>query len=542
MERQDFRAAIAGVGAAVAAAAFLLVRTAPDVGVKPLFEDEAVAGLIAARPLTELLGTVMVDRGGAPLHFVLAHAAFWLDGSWTTLRWLSVVFALATVLVCYDLGRRLAGPLAGASAAFVAAGSHALGIYGSFGRMYALFAFSGALAVDLFVRAVERRTRGAAAAAAAAAWLLPAIHPYGVILVAAEALVALPLWLAGGRPVRAALPVGLAAFAMVPFAAADLRLGERFELGVDQGTSLAQPEEAWSQLGRAIASFSGGHGPALGLFVVLAALGVVALVRTRPAFPAVAALALLAPPLLFVLVRTGGSPGLSPRHLIFALPLWAGLVGAGFAGVVRSVRPAGRVACLAALAAVAALAPGGGIVDPRDPERNAVLGGGPLSIAPGRPGSVEAPVAWLRETTGVGGGILFPYSPVYLGALPEAARSTSLPYAQADLLLRTLARVDKPVSAVTIAIPLVHASVDSDRLAALLPDARVHGSDRWVLVQRPGPFGDGASALAAAHEAFAASQQATIRDSIQLDGYVDRQAAVLCEAMQALGRSCRQEP
>ena len=96
--------------ALAAAAALLLRRLWEDVGAKPLFEDEAVAGLVAARPLHELLGTVMWDRGGAPLHFLLAHAGFAVSGGWETLRWLSVAAALASVAVCFDLGRRLAGP------------------------------------------------------------------------------------------------------------------------------------------------------------------------------------------------------------------------------------------------------------------------------------------------------------------------------------------------------------------------------------------------------------------------------------------------
>jgi 4-hydroxy-tetrahydrodipicolinate synthase len=103
----------------------LLRRLWGDVGEKPLFEDEAVAGLVAARPVGELLGTVMWDRGGAPLHFLIAHAGFAVSGGWETLRWLSVAAALASVPVCFDLGRRLGGEAAGAAAALVVATSHA---------------------------------------------------------------------------------------------------------------------------------------------------------------------------------------------------------------------------------------------------------------------------------------------------------------------------------------------------------------------------------------------------------------------------------
>src|SRR5918994_3049023 len=184
---------------------FLLYRLAPDVRGKPYYEDEALSGLIAMRPLGEVLDTVVLDRGGAPLHFVLAHAAFWVDPSADALRWLSVAGALAAVPLCFDLGRRLGGAEAGFVAAAVTASSTALAVYGSFGRMYALFVFVAALFSDLFVRALQLRTTGAVAAAAAAGWLLPAVHPYGAIPAGVALLAAAALW--SRRPLSAAWPV-----------------------------------------------------------------------------------------------------------------------------------------------------------------------------------------------------------------------------------------------------------------------------------------------------------------------------------------------
>ena len=55
------------------------------------------------------------------------------------------MFALAAVPLCFDLGRRLGGLGAGVVAAVVVASSTALAVYGSFGRMYALFVFVAAL-------------------------------------------------------------------------------------------------------------------------------------------------------------------------------------------------------------------------------------------------------------------------------------------------------------------------------------------------------------------------------------------------------------
>jgi len=493
-----------------------------DVVEKPLFEDEAVAGLVAGRPLGELLGTVMWDRGGAPLHFLVAHAGFALGGDWETLRWLSVAAALASVPVCFDLGRRLGGPSAGAVAGLIAATSTVLGIYGSFGRMYALLVLAGAVAFDLFVRAVELRTPRAAMLAAAGAWLLPAVHPYGAIAVAAELAVALWLW--RGRPLRAGLPAALVGLAMLPFAVADFRLSGRFGVGVAGETTLASPGEAWRQFGRALQSFAGGGDWALVLvFVLLALAGAVALVRERHPFVVVAGLALLAPPLLFMLLRTAGSPGLSPRHLAFVLPVWAALIGVGVTHLARR-----RVwVAVVAVGAAAAFASPGGIVDPRDRVSNAILGGGPGEIAPGKPESAREAGAWARSHTRAGD-VLFPYSPAFLAALPEASRATALPYGQSRLLLRTLKRVHWPVEGVVVAVPLVGGEVGSRSLATR---SETYSSRDWFLVRVEGPFAGERALLTAASEALRSLDRGAVRRDFHLDAYLERNRRVLREAL-----------
>ena len=290
------------------------------------------------RPLDEVLETVMVDRGGAPLHFVLTHGVFALDTSAEALRWLSVVCAVAAVPLCFDLGRRLGGQAAGLVAAAVAASSTALAVYGSFGRMYALYVLVAALAADLFVRALERRTPGAVAAAAAAFWLLPAVHPYGLIPALVALAVAAVLW--RRRSLRNALPVAVAVLAAIPFVLADLRLAQRSEVG-EGGSALASPGDAWGELVAALSSFAGGDGLALVFFSVLAIAGIGVLASRSPAV-AVLAAAVFVAPVLFVVVPTGSDPDLSPRHLFYGLPLWAAAIGVGVASLRRWL-PGARV-------------------------------------------------------------------------------------------------------------------------------------------------------------------------------------------------------
>jgi Dolichyl-phosphate-mannose-protein mannosyltransferase len=413
------------LGAALAYVLTLLVRDAVE---KPIYDDEALAGLIAARPLNEVVETVMGDRGGAPLHFVLAHVTLALDPSPVALRALSIVFAVGAVLLCYDLGRRLGGSIAGAAAAVVAAGSDLLLVYGSFGRMYALFVFAAALAADLFVRALERRTAEAAAVAGLAALLLPASHPYGIVPFAVEAAVALSLW--RGRPLKPALPTMLISLGVIPFLVGDLRLLDRFPVGLG-GESLAHRRGLGSFVREVLGGFGGGTGLLLVLMIGLAAAGLVLVARRSRSFALYAGGMLAASALLLFLARAGDPAPLSSRYFIFLLPVWVALVGV-------AVARAGWIG-VAVVAAVVFLAPGGAVQDPRV-----------LEIA--EPSRLSAPAEEIRAQVGRRD-LLFPYSPVYLSALPEAAEATIVSRARPELLLRELDEAEFPVLNVFVTLP-----------------------------------------------------------------------------------------
>jgi hypothetical protein len=527
-------AALALVSAS-AAVAFLAVRLVPDISAKPLFEDEAVAGLVAARPLPELLQTVMEERGGSPLHFLLSHLTLAVDPSPFALRWLAFVFALATVPVCFDIGRRLSGPLAGGVAAWVAASSSLLGVYGSFGRMYSLYAFVAALAVDLFLVAVERRTGGAALAAALAAWLVPAVHPYGGILVAAELVVALAVW--RGRGLRPALPVAAVGLALIPFAWADLRLAERFSIGRDGEARLAAPGDAWGQLGRALAASAGGHGVLFALAIGLVVVGALALARAQTPFVAVAAVALLAPPVLLVLLRSGIEPGLSPRHLMYALPLFAGFIGASVARMLRNSPLWARAVALGLLLAIGLLTPFGGIRDPRN-WPNDVLGGGPPGSALGSEERLAAPSAWLRGTVDAQD-VIYPYSPVFLDALDATGKAHALPYSQASLVLRSMERIDSPVRRLIVSVPLGNAFLDRERLSELLgPGFEAHPFGAWLLIEGRGPFEDDHTVLLAIYHALASARDSITAPKDELTWYFRVTLSTLCGSVRAYGDGC----
>lgn len=526
-----------GVAASVAGLVVLAIRILGDVRGKPLFEDEAVAGLIAARPFGEMLYTVWWERGGAPLHFVLGHLALAPDGSPYALRWLSVVFALATIPVAWDIGRRLGGHVAAGASALVVSASSMLWVYGSFGRMYALYVFASALAIDLFIRALRERTTRAAAAAAVAAWLVPAVHPYGMFLVVVEAGIALWVW--RGRPLRAALPVGVVALALVPFLVADLRLADRFSVGLDGEESVAPPGDAWTQVGRAFQATAGGGGFTLALAALAAAAGTFVLVRRRdwPLVALVAGCAVL-PPVLLLAAQTSSAPGLSPRHLAFLVPLGAALVGLGLASAVARFGTAASAGGLVLLGTVLVLGPLGGIRDPRD-WTNDVLGGGDAGIAVGSPEEVADPKAWLMEEVGEGA-VVFPYSAVYLAALPATRDADALPYAQRETLVRALERVDPLVPEVFVSVPIGSSLLDRFRLEELLgDDFEFVRFDQWLLIRGDGPYGTDSEVLWAVYDALAAARRTTSGyRSAELGWYFTTTLWVVCGSLRELGESC----
>jgi hypothetical protein len=459
---------------------YLLLRLLPDVTGKPLHEDEAVAGLISAQPLADVLQTVVLDRGGAPLHFVLAHVALAFDPSAETLRWVSVVFALATIPLCYDLARRLAGSFAGLIAATLAATSQLLTVYGTFGRMYSLFAFASVLAVDLFVRALDRPTRGTAFVAAGASLLPLAVHPFGAFLFAVEVVVGCWLW--RGRRIREALPTITVALFALPLSLTNLALSDRY--APEAGHPAAEAAL------RALGGAAGGHGLVLAAFVVAAGAGAFMLGRNRPAVAAFAFLTLAVPPTALALAGQAGviSDRFGPRHFMFMLPIWIGLVAAGLSWAAGT---RARLAALTAVAVAAALAPSA-VSDPR-------------RTPTGEQRAVAAPAAWLRTRLSPGD-VLYPYSPVFLAALPEAADARGYP--REPVALARAAQRTRNVPAVFVALP-------------------VRGS--WLILERRGPFRDGPAVLRAAVKLLRHAPRSP---------YLEQIRGTACVALQRLGSEC----
>ena len=110
-----YRASIAAACAVAAA------RLLPYLGDRVMHRDEALAVMVARRPLGELLETVQLVRGGAPLHFLLAKLVAELGGGLVATRAISAAGMLLAIVAVGLLGARSGARWSAPAAAWIVA-------------------------------------------------------------------------------------------------------------------------------------------------------------------------------------------------------------------------------------------------------------------------------------------------------------------------------------------------------------------------------------------------------------------------------------
>jgi 4-amino-4-deoxy-L-arabinose transferase-like glycosyltransferase len=421
-----------GVGSVAAALAGVL---GAFLNTWPVHEDEALALFTGRAPLPDLLWTVIADRGGAPLHFVLAWGVVHLGGGLTALRALSLVFAVASIPAIAALGSRLADRLTGFVAAALASATWVLLFHGIYGRMYSLFLFTSALSFIALLDALELGGRRRFVLWGIASWLMLASHPYAALVLAAQVA-----FIALGR-VRlrpAALALGALVVAATPFWWADVVLRNRFDVGVGGGgPQLGSPRSVLHYFWWVSGDMSAGHHKWSTPVLLLALAGLVLLVLRRPASALLIACVVVVPGMAFVVARLHSTASPEARHLIFVLPFFATLLAVPLVALGRARPP---LTAIAAAAAVAVLIVG----EARWAERKTppLFDGDPRGEAPARDRAAAWLVAGARRDD-----VLLGYEPVYLRAW-ERDRSFSrhaLPRADPELLAKALKDVPEPL-------------------------------------------------------------------------------------------------
>lgn len=415
------------IGAAVtaaAAAAFLLHQLMAW----PPHEDETLALFVGRDSLAGVVEHVTGERGGAPLHFLLAwgvtHLGFGLGG----LRFVSAAFAVASLPLVTLLAVRLAGRRAALVATVLLAGSWVFLFHGVYARMYSVFLF---LSLASFLTLLHALKRGGRTWLpwGAAILLCVATHPYGALVLASQALYVV---IAHRDRLRgAAFAFGTVLVLGIPFWLTDLVLAGRFDVGVGGGgEKLGGPWAIATYLWRTAGDFSAGWPPVLVVVLLLAATGVGAVGRdARLLCLSVVALPMTA----FLAARLGGSTSPESRHLIFVAPFFATLVGAGVARAGR------RFPALAVIAVAGLLVAEVGWAW----HRTAPL----FEWEPDKRQAARAEAETYLATTSRPDDLLFGYEPLYLGAWDRNAAFSNivLPRADARLTLRTLRRQRQPL-------------------------------------------------------------------------------------------------
>jgi len=396
----------------------------------PPHEDEALALFVGRHSLTGLFDTVLNERGGAPLHFLLAWAVVHTGGGLGALRAVSAALAVASLPLVALLGARLVGRRPALVATALTGASWTLLFHGVYGRMYSLFLLTSLLSLLALLAALDRGGLRAWMLWVLAILAVVATHPYGALVLGGQAVFV--LWRRRDRLREAALAGGAVALLGTPFWLTDIVLAGRFDVGVGGGgEQLGGPVPVLSYLLDVAGDFGAGYRAALWGGLALAALGLVTLWRTRRETAALALSLAGVPTVALLLAKLGSAASPESRHLIFLLPLYALAVAAGlerlWATRVRALVPLALTALLVAQVAWAW-------------HRTPPL----FEWEPDQRQAARAEASAYLASTARPGDVLFGYDPLFLGAWERDGdfAGTVVPRADSRLALRTLRKAE----------------------------------------------------------------------------------------------------
>jgi hypothetical protein len=350
----------AAVAAAwLVAAVGALAACLPAVWWEPLHVDEQVTLTRAPQSVGAILEQIFVEKGGAPVYFLVERVTLAWPGGVEGLRLPSVVFFLLALPAAGLVARRVGGRTAGGVVPAVVGLAPLAVELATFGRMYALFVALVLWTTWAALRVGESGRHRDWLVLGALAGALVYVHPiaplYGGLVLATAAL------LARARLRTLAALAGAAAVAFFVVGApyylhALPRLRERYYVGY-AGSARLETTAGRSVPEEALFAFTPGGMPIALLFAAFALAGLVALTLTDRRAAAALALWVAVPVGFFSLVPAGdvaaGGTRFFDRYLVAALPAFLLLVVVGALGLGRLLRR--PIAAGAAVSAVLAL-------------------------------------------------------------------------------------------------------------------------------------------------------------------------------------------
>jgi Dolichyl-phosphate-mannose-protein mannosyltransferase len=416
-------------GCVLAVATFLFSRLTAW----PPHEDETLALFVGRRSLGQLLDIVLEERGGAPLHYLLAAVAAHSGGGLTALRLISAIFALASLPLVAALVSRLAGRGVALLATVLVSASWVLLFHGIYGRMYSLFLFTSALSYLALLWAADHGRAWRFALWGVAAVACVASHPYGALVLGSQGLYVLLVRRRVRTAVVAFAAVGVAG---TPFWLADLRLANRFDVGVagTESGKLGAPLPVLRYLGEVAGDFTAGWTILLVPIVALAAFGGRELWKRNRDAAVLVACVVGTPTAALLLARLGSSASPETRHLIFVVPFFMLVLAVALVSLGRRF---GRSVLACGLAALIVAQVGWAYE--KTPQ---LFTGDPDTRVAAR----HAAARWLAATSRPDD-VFFGYEPLYLEAWErnEKVARVVIPRADAKLAAARLAALDRPI-------------------------------------------------------------------------------------------------
>ncbi len=157
-------------------------------GDKPLDRDEVVSVSVAQRGVSDMADVFSDFDANMALYYYALHGWLELGSSEGRIRLLSVLFAVAAVPLLAVLARRLFDERVGMIAGLVLAVNGFFVFWAQTARGYPLALFFAVLATYLFVRWVERPSRGLLAAYVVVGVVLVYLSLFAILVIAAHAV------------------------------------------------------------------------------------------------------------------------------------------------------------------------------------------------------------------------------------------------------------------------------------------------------------------------------------------------------------------
>ncbi len=316
---------------------------------KGLWYDELGTALYTSpdrSPLEVISGPLEVPIIPAPpLYFLSTYLFRLLSQSDFVLRLPSVFFGVLAIAAMYVVGKGLLGPRQGLVVAFLLCISSFHVRYSQEARYYALLMLLGSLSLYFFYRGLRRNDVRSWAGYVVSSTLGVYTHLFAFLFLAVQGVYALSLFVYGRLTARSAaasrawktepffaflasaLLMAILYLPMLPFTLSGV-LGQK---GLGGQVATAVTRTSLSYLAGIVDLFGAGPGLAFLCYVAALSLGLYFLVRQAPRQLVLAALWMVLPFAVVLLVPAGHSFRL--RYVIFVLPVFLVVVSAGLVGL-----------------------------------------------------------------------------------------------------------------------------------------------------------------------------------------------------------------